>query len=151
MASEAAGKFPDETGGVLIGYWINSRSAAVITRAIGPGPKAIHEPRFFLPDDEYQEAQIESIYRRSRRLHTYLGDWHTHPNESSYLSQIDRQTMGKIASYTEARTPYPLMAVLGGGPKWTIRVWRYRRLHLIKKINIPLREVEMKVQIFETL
>ena len=126
MLVEADRIFPRETGGVLIGYWSASRDEVAICRASGPGSGAIHMEHVFIPDSEYQESEIARIYEESGRVHTYLGDWHTHPREAVYLSPKDELALRRIAGFSEARAPMPIMAVLGGGePEWFIGAWRY--------------------------
>jgi integrative and conjugative element protein (TIGR02256 family) len=120
--------FPRETGGVLMGYWAQLFTEVVVTHAIGPGPEAIHYEKGFIPDSQYQEAEIARIYLQSNRFSTYLGDWHTHPSGSSYLSHRDKRTLQEIASFQDERCPIPIMAVFGGGEEgWGIRVWKYER------------------------
>lgn len=126
MAAEANRVFPFETGGVLMGYWVDPGGEVVITHATGPGPRAVHGLYSFNPDADYQEEEIARHYEASGRLHSYLGDWHTHPRESAYLSRRDRRTLRKIATCPEARAPIPIMAVLGAGkPEWLLGIWKY--------------------------
>lgn len=125
MLAEAERMSPLETGGVLVGYWTKPCDEAVVTHVTGPGPRAVHARHGFLPDDEFQEGEIARAYRESGRLHTYLGDWHTHPGADAYLSGRDKRTLRKVAVYPGARASIPLMAVFGGGPEWTLKVWRY--------------------------
>lgn len=125
MCYEADCAYPRETGGVLIGYWSKPYTEVVITEMIGPGPCALHKRSCFSPDASYQDLEIARVYHESGRLHTYLGDWHTHPDASPYLSRIDRQTLRRISDYTPARAPVPLMGVLGFGTPWSFQVWGY--------------------------
>ena len=127
MMEEASAKYPLETGGVLMGYWVDD-SVAVVTQAIGPGLRADHQRHGFAPDQEWQTAKIAEWYRVSGRHDTYLGDWHTHPDETyAYLSRKDRAVLYRIATAPKARAPTPLMTVLLGSPdKWLIKIWRGR-------------------------
>jgi integrative and conjugative element protein (TIGR02256 family) len=131
MKTEANRLFPCETGGVLIGYWTEDNSEVVVTRAIGPGPKAIHRRYSFIPDAEYHEKEIARYYKESGRLHTYLGDWHTHPQSIPYPSRKDRRTLKRIATHAEARADVPLMAILGG-PPWSLKVWKCKPITVLK-------------------
>lgn len=124
LIAEAARHFPRETGGLLLGYWATPFSELVITDAVGPGPRAVHQLTGFHPDTAYQAAEIARRYEASGRLHTYIGDWHTHPNGSHRLSRLDRQTLRRIADYGPARAPIPIMAILAGGAPWRLAVWR---------------------------
>ena len=127
LLDEADLAFPLETGGVLMGYWVEPRREVVVTDVIGPGPNATHASTGFLPDAKYQEGEIDRIYLDSGRLITYLGDWHTHPLGSCSLSFKDKRTLHHIANFGDARCHEPLMAVLGGGKdgEWLVRIWKY--------------------------
>jgi integrative and conjugative element protein (TIGR02256 family) len=126
-----------ETGGILIGYWANE-SVVVITSVIGPGPKALHTPTSFVPDQAYHERELERIYKQSNRTETYLGDWHTHPNESAYLSGLDKHTLKKIAGFKPARLRKPLMLILGTKEMIT-KIWYFQKGYLLtsKYIECP--------------
>jgi integrative and conjugative element protein (TIGR02256 family) len=132
MFSEADRAYPRETGGVLMGYWAVPYSEVVITQAVGPGPNAYHKRFSFTPDHEFHDSQIAQIYKESGRMHAYLGDWHSHPAAVAYLSKLDGQTLKRIAAYVPARAQVPLMAILGAGTPWEIRIWRYLRPELFR-------------------
>ena len=122
MVGLARSAFPDETGGVLVGY--DAGNGLVVQAITGAGPNAIHEPHAFEPDHAYQEKEIARLYVRSDRCHTYLGDWHTHPKGSSRMSGKDKRTLRVISKHTPARMPSPVMAILSGVDDWDIAAWR---------------------------
>jgi integrative and conjugative element protein (TIGR02256 family) len=123
IIAEASRMSPCETGGVLLGYWVKNLEEVVITSVLGPGPSAVHKSHRFIPDSEYHLREIARLYEESACLHTYLGDWHTHPSRAHSLSRLDRVTLRRIAKYAPARLPAPIMAVLAGSPAWTVQVW----------------------------
>jgi integrative and conjugative element protein (TIGR02256 family) len=128
MEKEAREKSPMETGGVLIGYWADDSGEVVITHATGPGPEAVHRLDEFIPDAPFQRNEVARIYRDSGRLHTYLGDWHTHPRGSLRLSRRDVRTLASIGATPAARATAPLMGILAGEvPLWELAIWRYTR------------------------
>ena len=97
--------------------WRANDGTAVVASIIGPGPNATHHRVAFRPDYGFQEAEIALIYGESERRETYLGDWHTHPNVLAIaLSRKDKRTLQRIATHPAARTPEPLLVVLGGDP-----------------------------------
>jgi integrative and conjugative element protein (TIGR02256 family) len=109
-----------------MGYTTGARANLIaITGITGPGPNAKHTRTAFEPDYEYQDAEIARIYFESGRCHTYLGDWHTHPNSVAALSKKDKKALGRIALHKEARAPNPIMAILGSGKPWRLRIWRF--------------------------
>lgn len=125
IAAEAERATPDETGGVLIGYWAKPYTEVVVTAMVGPGPEAVHGRGHFLPDHAYQEKEIARYYTESGRLHTYLGDWHSHMSPYSGLSRRDRRTAWRIGTHAEARVPVPVMGVASGPDDgWHLTFWR---------------------------
>jgi integrative and conjugative element protein (TIGR02256 family) len=147
MIAEANRRSPQETGGSLLGYWSSQWNEVVITHATGPGPGAIHELFSFVPDDVYQEEAIAIHYEESGRLHTYLGDWHTHPDQNDIaLSRTDRLTLRKIANYPAARMDRPIMLVLGGSD-WKLKIWRYEPTFL-SRVRIRIKAVPMELRIY---
>jgi integrative and conjugative element protein (TIGR02256 family) len=129
---------PNETGGLLLGYR-HTPNEIVITETIGPGPAAVHRRIGFNPDTEWQARELSRRYAEAERRIHYLGDWHTHPGGKTSMSRIDRQTLGVIARYPDARCPRPVMAVLAGGDPWTLAIHqlapstlRRRRIELLE-------------------
>lgn len=118
--------FPNETGGVLIGYWASDAEAVIATMIEG-GPKAKRTRTRFVPDSEFQNARIEKIYQESNQSLAYLGDWHTHPLGRLALSPTDKTTLRRISSYPDARANTPIMLLLAGGDgDWSMAAWCWR-------------------------
>jgi integrative and conjugative element protein (TIGR02256 family) len=123
LDAEATDRTPNETGGILLGYWSAAGREAVVSDWIGPGPRARHARTSFIPDHEYQEAELARRYARSGRMLSYLGDWHTHPKGAPTLSARDIRTLRRIATTAEAGAPTPVMVVLAGGNPWIPSAW----------------------------
>jgi len=129
MKSHASAKFPFETGGILLGYTADNQDV-VATHLIGPGPNARHEKYRFEPDGDFQQKEIEKVFRETGGRITYLGDWHTHPLGVAVLSSTDKRTLEKIARSPETQNCHPLMAVLAGIPaRWELNVFRFLFAH----------------------
>lgn len=132
MVDDGSRWAPEETGGILVGYWAGDEET-VVTAAIDAGPNSTHHAGGFLPDADYQAAQIAKLYEQSGRYHGYLGDWHTHPLGGLSLSRTDRGTMRRIARHADARCPRPLMMLLADSMAWQAAVWStVRRLGLLR-------------------
>lgn len=129
---------PKETGGVLMGY--RSQGQIVITEVVGPGPGAEHFPSRFVPDHEWQETEVARIYKASGRMHTYLGDWHSHPFGGCRPSRRDIYTLWKISREEEARAPWPIMTILSG-EEWEADVWLLGTRRIGRWLPIPSLEV----------
>ena len=144
LISDANKWKPYETGGVFMGY-ISEDGDIVVTDMIDCGENSKHSRYGFCPDQEYQLDKIADIYRETNGLVTYLGDWHTHPNSSTQLSNIDKRTIVRVATTPEAKIKKPIMAVLGGYPKeWSLNVVQFVSGNKIiwpfvncKCINVP--------------
>lgn len=132
IIAETTEALPLETGGMLIGYWGPGTSEAVVLDVIGPGPAAMHTRAGFLPDGEWQQQQLEEVYHRSGRIHTFLGDWHSHPHGDASPSARDRQTARAVASEGEARTPHPITLILAVTPALVLSALVRRRRKLIR-------------------
>ncbi|TAN20933.1 MAG: hypothetical protein EPN33_14205 [Acidobacteria bacterium] len=123
---EVAAQFcPFEAGGLLLGYWNDDGSAAVMA-ATRPGPRAAHRLFSFVPDYEFDDKQVALAYERSGRYWGYLGDWHTHPLGSSEPSRKDLKVARNIATSEQARSPKPLMAIVSGWRNRHTQFWLYR-------------------------
>lgn len=136
MKAEGDAFAPTEAGGVLMGYWYDE-SEVVVTDFIDGGPDAEHLTSGFTPDATYQNRRIAEMYEESGRLHTYLGDWHTHPAGGASLSCIDRETARKIARSRDARCHRPLMMLLTDQRQWHAAAWTADRDWLHRIVMTP--------------
>lgn len=127
MVEEACSRYPVETGGVLLGYAADNTDV-VVQCAIGPGPNAQHSRYRFVPDHAWQCEQIDHHYAASSGIEVYIGEWHTHPGSSAWMSLLDRRTLGRIARHREASCPHPLMIIAGGSP----RGWNWKAHQFVK-------------------
>lgn len=124
MIVEARHFAPKETGGVFIGY--RARGEIVITDVVLSGPNAVHDRRSYRSDPLFESNEIARIYEQSGRMHSYLGDWHSHPAGSFRLSGKDKRALRTIARSEDARAEKPIMAILAGErDDWGIGVWEY--------------------------
>lgn len=131
MEKEANRAFPLESGGILAGY--RSDATHVVLRNIGPGTVALHLPHRFEADHQWQCEQLDRLFDESRGLIVYLGEWHTHPNESSEMSALDRRTLSRIARHAQAAAPSALMMIAGGGRAniWSWKAHAYLGRHAL--------------------
>lgn len=128
---------PLETGGMLLGY-IEQRNYYVVD-LIDAGPKAIHDSDYFLSDGKYQQPLLEQKFFNSNGRITFLGDWHSHPNGDSYLSQLDMDTLKNISEDQGAQIACPISIIIGTSPckirGFNYEKGKYQKLDL-KKIDI---------------
>lgn len=147
MMGEASKWYPYETGGVFMGYLASDD--VVVTDVISCGENSSHKRYSFYPDQDYQLKEISDLYNRTSGQITYLGDWHTHPNGSTSLSNTDKRTLVRIATTVEAKISKPVMGIMGGmSDKWDLNVVRYE---CGKKVIWPFvncKYINMKFQLY---
>lgn len=131
IITESQQKFPNETGGILIGK-VDNR-CAFIHYAIGPGKNACHNSNRFKRDGDYSQEQLDSIVSETTGDYDYLGEWHSHffdPRPSS----IDINSMYWIANNENYANSYPvlLLCVLTKRYHWKIVCFATAKERLIK-------------------
>lgn len=129
---EAESKAPLETGGLLVGYCSADNSQVVVTGMVGPGPRAKHRKWTYKPDYSFHREEIRNIFYENDGVITYLGDWHSHPENSSHLSFLDKRALRNIACFQGNYISCPVMLVLGGInnqklAEWTPCIWGISR------------------------
>ena len=131
VAAERQGD--DETGGILVGYEGADRAdELVVTRLIDAGPRARRGEYAFHPDSRWQRKELARVYKKSGRVETFLGDWHSHPHGLPLPSEVDIKTAARIAANPRARAPRPLTVILGRDDgDWALAAFRYMRGDLI--------------------
>ena len=56
---------------------------------------------------------MENLYTESEGLKVYVGEWHTHPDGTANYSQIDFESIKKIAEEQNIRTNNPILLING--------------------------------------
>lgn len=106
--------FPNETGGILYGYYANDCMSATITGATS-------QPRGSRSGRTWFERSIGGLQRLLNNLWKsrvyYLGEWHLHPNGSPTPSGQDVEQLLQISKSKSYHCPEPILIILGGRPK----------------------------------
>ncbi|WP_438028992.1 Mov34/MPN/PAD-1 family protein [Sorangium sp. So ce233] len=134
MRALAAGAFPFETGGVLVGRY-EGGDTAVVTSVLGPCPDAEHGLRGFWRGTEGLEQHLRALWDQGLY---FLGEWHTHPAADPTPSDVDAATMRATAENPQAQCPEPILLIVGGVPgtaseRWSATV--YRRAGVSSRLN----------------
>lgn len=81
---------PNETGGVLLGYYDFNISAAIVVAALPPPPDSTSSPHSFERGVEGALDAVQEASRRTAGIVGYIGEWHSHPpTQSASPSQHD--------------------------------------------------------------
>lgn len=79
-----------ESGGVLIGKHLIKGGRMVIDRFTLPQSQDIQSRRLFYRSEKHSEI-VQRTWRESDRISTYVGLWHTHPENCPQYSSIDKK------------------------------------------------------------
>ncbi len=114
---------PQETGGILVGYYTPAHDCAVVTALSGPPEDSIRGPRLFKRGTNGIQRWISRLWREQR--HFYLGEWHYHPGGASVPSLDDKQQMRSLSKDNKLKCPEPILLIIGGDPKgeWTVNAY----------------------------
>lgn len=105
-----------ETGGPLFGYADEATDQLVIVGAGGPGPRATHRRRLFIPDRDAVNRAIVRVHEASDGRYAFLGSWHTHPLGRPTPSSTDIATAREVATDAAADLPRPLVLIQATNP-----------------------------------
>ena len=98
---------PNETGGILLGYYDFNIGRIVIVDAL-PAPRdSISERNTFVRGIEGQSKIVENINKKTANVVGYIGEWHSHPDGSSSFPSKDDiiQLCGLSSSLAEEGLP----------------------------------------------
>lgn len=150
IETACARDFPDETGGILIGYYTADLTTAVVTDVTEPPPDSRRGRTSFDRGTVGLGGMLGRLWRRpaaDRRY--YLGEWHLHPCGAARPSGTDDRQMSTIAGAADHRCPEPVLLIVAGTPAtlWEVGCWVYprgRRITLSKESagDEPLRRRE---------
>lgn len=99
--------FPNETGGTLVGFYLADYRIAYIAQILDAKTGAQRSRRHFYRPSDNIDYQLRRIYNRSQGKIHYLGEWHTHPFDSPIPSDIDKDSMVKLAQSPSVATDTP--------------------------------------------
>ncbi|QSX23902.1 Mov34/MPN/PAD-1 family protein [Priestia megaterium] len=103
---------PNETGGILIGYYTDECNLAVITKIIKAPSDSKSGPTWFYRGTYGIKQKLDALWKDKKQF--YIGEWHYHPNSSSKLSYQDIKQMTSIANSPSYSCPEPILLIVGG-------------------------------------
>lgn len=110
MTQHARSRFPNETGGILVGR--RQDQNLLVLAATDSGPNALESPERFRRDGPYSQIRLEQLMRLHGEGTTYLGEWHSHPNLAALPSPTDVAALTEISVDPDYRTDSPLMLIV---------------------------------------
>jgi integrative and conjugative element protein (TIGR02256 family) len=128
---------PNETGGILVGSYIDNYSCANISKVLKAPPDSRSGPTWFHRGTKGVKLQLDRLWKEKKQY--YIGEWHFHPNNSSNLSFQDIRQMKAISINKKYNCPEPILLIVGGNTKhWEFSTYvfpRGRKYINLKRIN----------------
>lgn len=124
ILDESVSKYPQETGGILIGRL--EHNCLYIEHAAGPGPLAEHSLTNFRRDGLHSQMILDEIVVEARGNSDYIGEWHSHPAKCG-PSPTDIAALRWIAKNPKYAVTEPIMALCIKTSKdcWEFRVYLF--------------------------
>lgn len=130
LLERCSASWPNETGGILVGYYTEPRDLAVITQ-IPEAPSDSKSGRArFVRGSRGLEDFLKRLWSQKAGVREYyLGEWHYHPGQAAEPSAQDEAQMRAIAEDAGYRCPEPLLVIVGGSLAggWSVTTRVYRR------------------------
>ncbi len=111
LFEEGKQHYPNEFGGFLIGYYSSDHKHLRITDSILPVKYKSSQYNF--------ERSTEGIEEQLRKLYDeapsqfYVGEWHTHPNNSAIPSSTDISAIYTIVNMPNSCIKNPVLLIIG--------------------------------------
>jgi proteasome lid subunit RPN8/RPN11 len=103
----------DETGGILIGEYLDEGRSVRITEATAMPEDSRFGRTWFKRGRKGLDALLRDRWAQG---HYYVGEWHSHPGSSADPSGPDIAAMQEIAGDPTYRCEAPVLLVVGGRP-----------------------------------
>ncbi len=126
-----------ELGGILIGYKLKGYNEYRIVEVTFPFSQDISEDFYFVRKDEQHNIFLVDKHIEDNSL-TYLGDWHSHPNNSSIPSRIDVDTYNEHTR--DSKTSSRLLFYITIGYDVNIQVYSFISKKKIKSAILELKK-----------
>lgn len=107
------GKLPNETGGVLIGAYDFAHHICYIVDAIDSPSDSLEYPRAYIRGSNGLYEKICEIEKITVGNLTYIGEWHSHPTDSTNPSNDDKKLLHAIAEYSFTQSAPGCMVIIG--------------------------------------
>ncbi len=102
-----------EAGGQLFAQITEDGSHWFVSCATGPRHTDTRSRFFFKPDRRSEQLEIHAEFQKGNH---YVGDWHTHPQQSPQPSARDIRSMAEMVQQSIYQLPGFLMVVVGTLP-----------------------------------
>lgn len=90
---------PNETGGVLLGYYDFNIESVFVVATLSPPPDSVSSPTGFKRGHEGLLEEVTNASKRTGGVVGYIGEWHSHPDGcTTSMSGHDIEQLAYLAS-----------------------------------------------------
>lgn len=115
LHSECTKAKDKETGGILVGRYVNDGSCVVVQEACSPPSDSIFRSTTFERGVKGVFDYLKLLWGKKSKVY-YIGEWHYHPSTVIVPSATDESEMRRISQNKSYRCKHPLM-IIGGKTK----------------------------------
>jgi len=103
--------YPNEFGGLLLGYYSEDYRTVLIIDTIVP-QKYTSSRYFFERGIKGLTTKLKSSFKRTPSL-IYIGEWHTHPDNPPIPSETDLIALREIIQHSKVFITNPILLIIG--------------------------------------
>lgn len=107
-----AGVGSKETGGILVGFYTDDQSTAIVTEAAPPPRDSQSGSTWFHRGVAGLRSLLEKYWKNPKRQY-YLGEWHFHTAVDVEPSPVDIDQMIRISRNRRSNCPEPISLIVG--------------------------------------
>lgn len=130
LVEKGKGHYPNEFGGFLVGYYADDNKHLHITDTILP--KSFKASKYsFERCTKGIEKKLGTYYKETHKKF-YVGEWHTHPDNSPIPSLTDISAINAIINNNNACLTNPVLLIIGYSKTkvdFGFYVWFENKLH----------------------
>lgn len=112
MISQCIKSYPNETGGILVGFYNQRLDCAEVTHIFFEPSDSRKGKTWFVRGIHGLQDKLNKLWSSQKGY--YLGEWHFHPGGTSNPSQGDINQMLSIASSSKTHCPEPILLIFSG-------------------------------------
>lgn len=102
-----------ESGGILLGRFINETDDVVIDEAMTPTWSDQRSRFFFRRARRPAQMRVNATWAESAHTRNYLGEWHTHPEDDPVPSEQDLRNWRHIGQAAQYEQTYLIFVIVG--------------------------------------
>lgn len=112
MTLQCTKSYPDETGGILVGFYNSDLDCAIVTNVFFAAQDSKKGKTWFHRGVYGLQNILNKLWTRHNRY--YLGEWHFHPGGVPIPSWTDMNQMLSISSSSRIHCPEPVLLIFSG-------------------------------------